>query len=136
MLSDALKQKCNVFMLLSGIMRDENSLTILMELVRHKHAGTYPVSHENLSNLEIFRHEHYNWQSTKQKLVDDLKIVEMLVEEGKPFGPESISYQLNPAMDPFCAELIEMLFSEEEGVKQSIDKKGIKSAKRRSNNRS
>jgi|SRR5205807_10404242 len=129
MLSDELKQKCSVFMRLSGIMRDENSLAIVMELVRHKHAGTSPVSHENLSKLDIFDQEFFNFQYSKQRLIDDLGIVEMLVEEGKPYGPESISYQLNPNMGQFCVELIEMLFSEEEGVKQ----KGKKHVRRGAN---
>src|SRR5437588_7482433 len=113
MISDELKQKCNVFMRLSSIMKDENSLAILLELVRCKHIGKYPVPHKYLSTLEIFEQAFFNFQYSKQRLIDDLGIVEMLVEEGKPYGPESISYQLNPNMDQFCVELIEILFSEE-----------------------
>jgi|SRR5882762_2846971 len=110
MLSKELKRKQYILKVLSDI----HSVTIILELVNARDAGKYPMLHNELSYLvNVAQHEAINWQWAKRELVDNLGIVELLVEEGKPYGPDSISYRLNPQMDSFCAELIEMMFKAE-----------------------
>ena len=117
MLSKELRRKQGILRVLS----DVHSVAILLELVDARDTGQYPVSHKDLNALvNVLHHETINWQWSKQKLVDDLQVVEMLVDETKPNGVDNISYQLNPNMDAFSAQLIEMLFKGEKGMRDSL----------------
>src|SRR2546423_6546337 len=82
------------------ILSDEHALAILLELSNARDVGKSPIPHSELLALaNMHNHRAFNWQYYKRELIDRLAIVELVIEDGKVYGPDTISYQLNPQMD-------------------------------------
>ncbi len=109
MLSEKLQHKLHVMKVLSN----NHASAIVLELMNARDAGKSPVPHKELLwlvDINIAGAQTLYWQQSIRELVDNLRIVELLVGDGKPYGPDTISYQINPNMSEFCAKLIKLLF--------------------------
>jgi len=119
MISKELQRKQYILKVLA----DSHASAIVLELLNARDAGKSSVPHKELLwlvDVNIGGSATLYWQQSMRELVDNLGIVELLVEEGKPYGPDSISYRLNPQMDSFIAALIDLMFKGEKGSREKL----------------
>jgi hypothetical protein len=118
MLSSNIRDKMHIMHVISN----NYTSAIVLELMNARDAGKSPVPHKELLwlvDVNIAGAATLYWQQSMREL-EQLGMIEILVEDGKAYGPDTISYQLNPHMGPFCAELLKLLFDGEKGSRDKL----------------